>query len=78
MRIDVLRGTSKAHIAMEIDMADVDVSLISMQRKVRMGDRASLVCVLVGMRVRMSAAVGMAVEVNRVGVIVVTVRVGLV
>ena len=65
-------------VAMNVDMTGVGVDLICVQRQVDMRDCASLILVLVGMRVHMPAAVKVAVEVNRVAVVVVTVSVGLV
>ena len=75
MRIDVVHRAAKADIAMEIAVADVDVGLVSVEVEVGMGDRASQVRMLVGMRINMPAAIRVAVDVNRVGVVVVTVRV---
>ena len=59
-------------------MAGVEVDFVGMQVEVGMRDRASLVCVLVGMRVRMCAAVTVRVGVHCVGVVVVSgpIRVG--
>ena len=59
-------------------MAGVEVDFVGMQVEVGMRDRASLVGVLVGMRVRMCAAVAVRVGVDRVGVVVVSgpIRVG--
>ena len=63
---------------MEIDMTGVEMDVIAMQREVGVRDRARLVGVLVGMRVRMCAAVAMRVSVHGVGVVVVSapIRVG--
>jgi hypothetical protein len=67
--IDVAGSAHRAGVAMEIGMADVDVGGVRVQVEVGMGDRASLVFVLVGMRVRMPAAVAVRVEVHAVGVV---------
>lgn len=60
---------------MEVAVADVDVALVGVQVEVGMRDRASLVCVLVGMRVDMPAAVTVRVGVHCVGVVGVAIRV---
>ncbi len=51
MRIDVARTAQKAGVSMEVAMADVGVELVCVQRQVGMRERASLILVLVGMRV---------------------------
>ena len=63
---------------MEVDMTGVGVELVRMQRQVGMRDRASLILVLVAMRVDMPAAVTVRVDVHCVGVVVVNgpIRVG--
>ena len=63
---------------MEVGMTGVGVALVRMQRQVRMRDRASLILVLVGMRVDMRGAVTVRVDVHGVGVVVVSgpIRVG--
>ena len=63
---------------MRIDMIDVGVELVRMQRQVGMRDRESLILVLVGMRVLMDGAVTVRVGVHCVGVVVVSglIRVG--
>lgn len=69
MRIDVFGSAPEAHVTMEIGMADIDVALVGMEKEVDVRDRASLVFVLVGMRVHMSAAIPVRVEVHGVGVV---------
>jgi hypothetical protein len=69
VRIDVARRANGAAVAMEIDMADVPVGLVGVQGEVDMRDRASLVFMLVGMGVVMSAAVSVCVDVHSVGMI---------
>ena len=63
---------------MEVGMTGVGVELVRMQRQVGMRDRASLILVLVAMRVAMRAAVTVRVDVHCVGVVVVNgpIRVG--
>ena len=63
---------------MEVDMTGVGVELVRVQRQVGMRDRASLILVLVGMRVGMRRAVTVRVDVHCVGVVVVSgpIRVG--
>ena len=63
---------------MEVDMAGVEMDLVSVQADVGMRDRASLVFVLVAMRVHMPGAVTVRVDVHCVGVVVVSgpIRVG--
>jgi hypothetical protein len=63
---------------MKVDMADVAVAPVGMQVQVGVTDRASLVRVLVGMCIRVPAAVAVRVSVRGVSVIVVggPVRVG--
>ena len=78
MRVDVIQGANRSRIAMKVDVTGVGVELIRMQGQIGVRDRASHVCVLVGMRVNMGAAVRVAVGVNRVSVVVVTVRVDLI
>ena len=72
MRIDVVHRAAQAGVAMEVDMADVEMGLVSVQAEIDMCNRASLVCVLVGMRVRMATAVTVRVGVHCVGVVVVS------
>lgn len=78
MRIDVFGRAPEAHVAVEIDVAAVDVGAVRVQREVNVRDRAGKVRVLVAMRVHMSAAVTMRVRVHGVGVVVVSgpIRVG--
>jgi len=78
VRIDVLRRASQAQVAMEVAMADIDVGGVNVQTEIDVRDRASSVCVLVGMRVDVSAAVTVRVSVHCVGVVVVNgpIRVG--
>ena len=64
MGIDVARSAPNADVAMEIAMADVDVGLVSVVVEVGMRAGASLVCMLVGMRVHMCAAVTVRVSVR--------------
>ena len=63
---------------MRIDMTGVGMGRVRMQRDVGMGDRASLILVLVGMRVVCAAAVTVRVDVHCVGVVVMngSIRVG--
>ncbi len=49
---------------MEVGMTGVEVELVRMQRQVGMRDRASLIRVLVAMRVHMPAAVTVRVDVH--------------
>ena len=53
-------------------MAGVEVDLVGVQTGVGMGDRPSLVCVLIAKRVQMCAAVTVRVGVHGVGVVVVS------
>src|SRR5215510_8115192 len=59
-------------------MRNVDVDFVSVQMQVGVRDGARLVCVLVGMRVRMPATVTVCVDVHSIGVVVVNgaIRVG--
>jgi hypothetical protein len=71
VRIDVARGAAEAYIAMEIAVANVGIELISVEIGIGVPLRASQIVMLVSMRVCMSTAVTVGVEVNCVGVVVV-------
>ena len=64
MRVDVIQCAPRSRIAMKVDVTDVAVALIDMVRHIGVRDRASLVCVLVGMRVNMGTAVRVRVGVR--------------
>ena len=65
-------------VAVKVDMIGVGVELVRVQRQVGMRDRASLILVLVEMRVGMRGGVTVRVQVHGVGVVVVSrpIRVG--
>ena len=71
MRIDVLCSSPNADVAVEIDMAGVEVDVVRVQCEIDVRERASLVRVLVGMRVDVSGAVAVRVGVHGVGMVVV-------
>jgi len=70
--------TQSARITVKVDVTDVAVERVGVQRPIDVGERASLVRVLVAMRVPMCAAVTVRVRVHCVGVVVVSglIRVG--
>ena len=57
---------------MKIDVIDIEMVLVCMQFKVGVGEGASLVRMLVAMRILMRAAVTVRVGMNGVGVVVVS------
>jgi hypothetical protein len=78
VRVDMAGRTRLPRVAMKVDMADVTVALVRVERQIGVRARARLVVVFVGMGVDVAGTVTVGVEVNRVGVVVVTVRMRLI
>jgi hypothetical protein len=72
--VDVAKCAPDAGVAMEVDMAAIDVDLVGVDTNIRVRKRARQVSVLVRMRVRVRGGGGITVRIGVYGVGVVVVR----